>query len=194
MKKSDCELVKDYTAGNDNALAILLARHKKKVYSYIYGKVNDGELAEDLFQDVFIKVIQTLKGGKYYEDGKFLPWVLRISHNIVIDHFRANTKMKVLNENNNFSENRSVFDTVKLCDKSIEDVLINEQLISDLRRLIDFLPTDQKEVLELRFYNNLSFKEISETTGVSINTSLGRMRYALINLRKIIEKNKLNFV
>ncbi len=193
IKRTDCELVCAYINGKESALEVLLNRHKTRVYNYINRKVNNPELAEDLFQDVFIKVILTLKEGKYNEEGKFLPWVLRISHNLIIDHFRLANKIKVINESSGQNEDYNVFDFVKISELSIEDIMVNEQVNFDLRKLIETLPNDQKEVLELRFFKGLSFKEIAEETNVGINTALGRMRYAIINLRKLIETKSIVF-
>lgn len=194
IKRTDCELVHSYINGNENALKTLLDRHKLKIYNYINRKVNNPELAEDLFQDVFIKVILTLKEKKYNEEGKFLPWVLRISHNLIIDHFRVSNKTKIINESSGQNEDYNIFDFVKVSELSIEDLIINEQVNLDLKRLINELSQDQKEVLELRFYKGLSFKEIAEETNVGINTALGRMRYAILNLRKLIETKNLTFI
>ncbi|MDR3272520.1 MAG: sigma-70 family RNA polymerase sigma factor [Flavobacteriaceae bacterium] len=191
--KTDCELVNAYISGGEWAVEVLLRRHRTRVYSYIYKRVNDIELAEDLFQDVFIKVILTLKEGKYSEEGKFLPWVLRIAHNLIVDYFRLNNKTKIIGETDSYNEDYNIFDFVQLSDLSIEDTIIREQKITDLNKLITFLPADQREVLELRFFKGLSFKEISEETQVGINTALGRMRYALINLRKMIESRNIAF-
>ncbi|WP_128330996.1 sigma-70 family RNA polymerase sigma factor [Apibacter sp. HY039] len=194
MHKTDCELVHDYIKGKESALEALLHRHKIRVFNYINRKVNNPELAEDLFQDVFIKVILTLKEGKYNEEGKFLPWVLRISHNLIVDHFRISNKAKFVNETSSQNEDYNVFDFVKVSEHSIEDLMINDQIVSDLKKLVETLPEDQREVLELRFYKGLSFKEIAEETNVGINTALGRMRYAIINLRKIIELKNIAFL
>ncbi len=183
----DSILVKDYINGNEKALEILIHRHSDRISSYIYNKIQNQELAEDIFQDTFIKVINTLKKGKYNEEGKFLPWVLRIAHNLVIDHFRSNKKMPSYNP----SEEFDIFEVIKDEDPSIETEIIKEQINSDLRVLIDELPDDQKEVITMRLYKDMSFKEIAEISNVSINTALGRMRYALINLRKMIEKHNL---
>lgn len=190
MKKytiSDAVLVHDYIEGNENALSILIERHKQRIYSFIYSKVFDKDVAEDIFQDAFIKVIRTLKNGKYNEEGKFLPWVMRISHNLVIDHFRKGNRMPKFEDNGEFS----IFSVLSDGDLNAEKKIIKNQVEEDLRNLIDELPEDQKEVLIMRMYKDMSFKEISEKTGVSINTALGRMRYALINLRKVIEKNDI---
>ena len=183
----DAELVKSYIEGNENALAILINRHKQKIYSFIYSKVLDRDITEDVFQDTFIKVIRTLKLGKYNEEGKFLPWVMRISHNLVIDHFRKNNRIPKFDNSGDFN----IFSVLSDSSLNAEKKLIKSQVEHDVRRLIEELPEDQKEVLIMRMYNDMSFKEISENTGVSINTALGRMRYALINLRKVIEKNNI---
>ncbi|WP_375239791.1 RNA polymerase sigma factor [Aurantibacter sp.] len=184
---SDATLVSNYIAGQESALEVLIKRHKQRIYSFIYSKVYDRDVAEDIFQDAFIKVIKTLKKGKYNEEGKFLPWVMRISHNLVIDYFRKNNRMPKFDNSTDFD----IFSV--LSDKSLnaENSIIKNQVESDVRRLIDELPEDQREVLFMRMYQDMSFKEISERTGVSINTALGRMRYALINMRKIIEKHNI---
>ena len=184
---TDATLVSSYIKGDEGALEILIIRHKQKIYSFIYSKVYDRDIAEDIFQDTFIKVIRTLKRGAYNEEGKFLPWVMRISHNLVIDFFRKNNRMPKFDNTGEFSIFSVLSDTSLNAEKSI----IKEQVENDVRRLVDELPEDQKEVLLMRIYNDMSFKEISERTGVSINTALGRMRYALINLRKIIDKHNI---
>jgi RNA polymerase sigma-70 factor (ECF subfamily) len=183
----DALLVKSYVAGDENALAILINRHQSKIYGFIYSKVNDRDISDDIFQDTFIKVIKTLKSNSYNEEGKFLPWVMRIAHNLIIDHFRRNKKMPMFRETEEFSIFSIMTDNVL----NIEDRIITEQVELDVQKLILELPNDQREVLMMRIYQDLSFKEISEITGVSINTALGRMRYALMNLRKIIEKNQI---
>lgn len=184
---SDANLVSSYIKGDESALEILITRHKQKIYSFIYSKVYDRDVAEDIFQDTFIKVIRTLKRGAYNEEGKFLPWVMRISHNLVIDFFRKNNRMPKFDNSGDFS----IFSVLSDTSLNAEKTIIKEQVESDVRRLVDELPQDQKEVLMMRIYNDMSFKEISERTGVSINTALGRMRYALINLRKIIDKHNI---
>ncbi|APG59455.1 RNA polymerase sigma factor [Christiangramia salexigens] len=184
---SDASLVRDYLDGNENALATLINRHHHRIYSFIFSKVFDRDIAEDIFQDTFIKVIRTLKRGKYNEEGKFLPWVMRISHNLVIDHFRKNKRMPKFDNSGDFN----IFSVLSDGSLNAETQLIKDQIESDVKELIKELPEDQLEVLTMRIYKDMSFKEISERTGVSINTALGRMRYALINLRKIIEKRNL---
>lgn len=184
---SDRELIRDYINGSERSLEILVNRHKNRIYTYIFLLVKDQHLAEDIFQDTFVKVIKTLKGGKYNEEGKFLPWVMRIAHNLVIDHFRRSNKMPIADGGEDFD----IFSTIKMTDLNAEDVLIKNQIHKDVRKLINLLPDEQKEVVLLRHYAGLSFKEIADHTNVSINTALGRMRYALINLRKIIEQKNL---
>ncbi len=184
---SDAQLVSNYIKGEESALSTLIYRHKQKIYSFIYSKVFDRDLAEDIFQDTFIKVIKTLKRGAYNEEGKFLPWVMRISHNLVIDHFRKNNRMPKFDNSGEFS----IFSVLGDSALNAEKQLIKDQVESDVRRLIEELPEDQKQVLVMRMYNDMSFKEISERTGVSINTALGRMRYALINLRKVVDKHNI---
>lgn len=183
----DALLVDHYIAGNENALAVLIERHQSKIYGFIYNKINDRDAADDIFQDTFIKVIKTLKSNSYNEEGKFLPWVMRIAHNLVIDYFRRNKKMPMMRETDDYS----IFSYLTDSSQNVEGRIITEQVENDLQKLIEALPDDQKEVLTMRLYRDMSFKEIAELTGVSINTALGRMRYALINLRKVIEKNNI---
>ncbi|WP_338647979.1 sigma-70 family RNA polymerase sigma factor [Flavobacterium sp. KS-LB2] len=183
----DASLVKDYVAGNEDALAKLIKRHESKIYGFIYSKIPDKDITNDIFQDTFIKVIKTLKSNSYNEEGKFLPWVMRISHNLVVDHYRKTKKMPMFRETEEFS----IFSIMSDDCQTIENKIISEQVEMDLKKLIEGLPADQKEVLVMRMYQDMSFKEISETTGVSINTALGRMRYALMNLRKVIDKHQI---
>ncbi|ASO07906.1 RNA polymerase sigma factor [Arenibacter algicola] len=183
----DSVLVKDYMNGDERALEKLIDRHNQRLSSFIYSKVQDREITEDIFQDTFIKVIRTLKKGNYNEEGKFLPWVMRISHNLIIDYFRKNKRMPRFEGNNDFN----IFSIISDDQLNAERRIIKDQIDQDLNLLIKELPKDQMEVLEMRLYKDMSFKEISENTGVSINTALGRMRYALINLRKIVEKNNI---
>ncbi len=187
---SDSILVKDYLNGKESAIAVLIKRHQQRLYSFIYSKVHDRSTTEDIFQDTFIKVIRTLKKGRYNEEGKFLPWVMRISHNLIIDFFRKNNRMPKFNNTDDFD----IFSVLADGALNIENKIIKEQILADVKLLIEELPVEQKEVLKMRIYNDMSFNEISENTGVSINTALGRMRYALINLRKIIEKNNIILV
>ncbi|MGA9324839.1 MAG: sigma-70 family RNA polymerase sigma factor [Salegentibacter sp.] len=183
----DAILVREYINGDEQALSQLINRHQHRIYSFIYSKVFDKDIAEDVFQDTFIKVIRTLKRGKYNEEGKFLPWVMRIAHNLVIDHFRKNKRMPRFENSRDFD----IFSVLSDTGLNAEKQIIKDQIENDVKELIKELPEDQLEVLTMRIYKNMSFKEISERTGVSINTALGRMRYALINLRKIIEKHNL---
>lgn len=187
-KFSDQELVQAYLKGNEQAIEQLILRFKTQVFTYIICKVKSKALAEDIFQDTFIKVINTIKRGKYNDEGKFLPWVMRIAHNLIIDHYRKNTRMPFVKNSDEFD----IFDIIKNPDASVQDELEKSQVLSDVKSLIKFLPSDQKEVLMMRMYYDMSFKEISETTNVSINTALGRMRYALINLRKMAEEKNLS--
>ena len=187
-KLSDGELVTLYLQGNSKSFEVLIQKHKNKIYAFILSKIRNKDLAEDIFQETFIKVINSLQKGKYNEEGKFLPWVMRIANNLVIDYFRKAKKMRTIAPTNDFD----IFDILQDGEKNIEDNLVNDQVHKDLRKLIGYLPEDQKEVLKMRYYAELSFKEISESTGVSINTALGRMRYALINLRKLIDSNQVD--
>jgi RNA polymerase sigma-70 factor (ECF subfamily) len=183
----DSILVSNYIQGCETSLETLIKKHKQRLYGFIYSKVQDRDITEDVFQDTFIKVIRTLKLGNYNEEGKFLPWVMRISHNLIIDHFRKSNRMRSFKNTDEFD----IFSVISVGSLNVEKQLIKEQILSDVRELVKELPEEQKEVLVMRMYKDMSFKEISENTGVSINTALGRMRYALINLRKIIEKNKI---
>jgi len=183
----DALLVKNYIEGNETALSMLIKRHESKIYGFIYSKIADRDISNDIFQDTFIKVIKTLKSNSYNEEGKFLPWVMRISHNLIVDHFRKTKKMPMYRETEEFS----IFSVMSDDSLTIEGKMIVDQVEVDLKRLIEELPEDQKEVLVMRMYQDMSFKEISELTDVSINTALGRMRYALMNLRKIIDKHQI---
>lgn len=187
---ADSVLVSDYIDGNEKSLEILIIRHKQRIFSFVLSKVLDREIAEDIFQDTFIKVINTLKRGRYNEEGKFLPWVMRIAHNLVIDHFRRNKRIPTFRNTDEFDIFTVISDEVL----NVEKQLIKDQILDDIRGLIVELPEDQKEVLIMRMYKDMSFKEIAENTDVSINTALGRMRYALINLRKLIEKHNIILV
>lgn len=188
----DQELVINYINGDETALASLIQRHKRRIFSYIMLTVKDRALAEDIFQDTFFKIIITLKKGSYNEEGKFLPWVLRITHNLIIDTFRRNKRMPTISGGvNDEGEEFDIFSVLNIEDKNIEEDIIKGQVRKDVRKLIDQLPLEQKEVLMMRHYYDMSFKEISEQTNVSINTALGRMRYALINLRKMIDDKEL---
>ncbi len=187
---TDSTLVSDYIQGKEAALEVLIKRHKQRLYSFIYSKIQDRDITEDVFQDTFIKVIRTLKKGNYNEEGKFLPWVMRIAHNLVIDHFRKSNRMPTFKNTDEFD----IFSVLGDGNLNAEKKIIQEQIYNDVRELVKELPEEQKEVLVMRMYKDMSFKEISENTGVSINTALGRMRYALINMRKLIEKHKIILV
>jgi len=188
IANNDATLVKNYIQGDEYALSLLIEKYQSKVYGFIYSKIPDQDVANDIFQDTFMKVIRKLKTKKYNEEGKFLSWVVRIAHNLVVDYFRNNKKMPMQRDTEEFS----IFSILHDNSPNIELRMIDFQIESDLKKLVDQLPKDQREVLKMRIYRDLSFKEIAESTGVSINTALGRMRYALINLRKIITKNKLS--
>lgn len=187
LNLSDQELVSAYLKGNESAFEVLLKKHKDRIYSQIMMLVRDDVVADDIFQETFMKAIRTLKQGKYNEEGKFLPWVLRIAHNLSIDHFRKAKKMPAVRSD----ENYDVFSMIPRDEKNVEEAWIDDIIYEDIRMLIDELPPEQKEVVMMRHYDDMSFKEISERCNVSINTSLGRMRYALINMRKLIDKNKI---
>ena len=187
FKYTDAVLVKNYVNGSENALEQLVYRHKSQIFNFINSKIKDRDISEDIFQDTFIKVIRTLKNGIYNEEGKFLPWIMRIAHNLVIDHFRKSNRIPTIQNKDDFD----IFQFISDNSPNAEHVLIEDQILKDIQKLIQELPEDQKEVLIMRLYRDMSFKEIAENTNVSINTALGRMRYAIINLRKLIEENKI---
>ena len=187
IQLQDALLVKKYVEGDENALTVLIDRHQSKIFGFIYSKIPDRDISNDIFQDTFIKVIRTLKSQSYNEEGKFLPWVMRIAHNLIIDHFRKNKKMPMFRETEEFS----IFSVMTDDSLTVENKIIRDQVEVDLKKVIEELPADQKEVLVMRMYQDMSFKEISEVTGVSINTALGRMRYALMNMRKVIDKHQI---
>jgi RNA polymerase sigma-70 factor (ECF subfamily) len=186
---SDYELIQRFIKGETSCFDQLIHRHKNKVFAYISLYIRDQALAEDLFQDTFMKVIQSVKAGKYQDNGKFISWVMRIAHNLIIDHFR---RIKQMNTVSNDDYESDLFNSRKFADSNVEDDMIKHQIQKDVRKMISMLPEDQREVVILRHYAGLSFKEIADTTDVSINTALGRMRYALINMRKIMEENKIS--
>jgi len=186
----DSQLVSGYIQGKEHYLEVLVNRHQSRIYTYVISKVRDADLANDIFQDTFFKVIVTLKKGKYNEEGKFLPWVMRIAHNLVIDHFRRLKRMPTISPKKEFD----VFDIIGNGEMNVESAMIKSQIEEDLRKLIKNLPADQREVLMMRHYSKMSFNEIAECTNVSINTALGRMRYALINLRKLMEENNVSLI
>ena len=183
----DATLVQQYISGSEKALEKLINRHQLRIFNYIKSKVLDRDTAEDIFQDTFIKVIKTLKSGVYNEEGKFLPWVMRIAHNLVIDFFRKSNRIPTIENNDEYDLFKFISDTTP----NIESILFQDQLVKDLQNLILELPEDQKEVLTMRLYRDMSFKEIAKNTNVSINTALGRMRYAIINLRKLAEDHRI---
>lgn len=185
----DAILVKNYQNGDESALAILINRYQNKVYTFIRSKVNDTELCDDIFQEAFIKIIRKLKTDVYKEEGKFLSWVIRITHNQIVDYYRKNSKVKLIRED----ETNSLFSRIKDTPSKINHEIQKEIFENEIIKLIDFLPIDQKEIIELRFFKDLSFKEIAELKSISINTALGRVRYGLINLKKMVEKNELKF-
>lgn len=186
-KLSDYELIVRYQSGDESALKALIDRYQKRLFSYILISVKNKELAEDIFQDTFIKVINTIRSGNYHEEGKFFQWIMRIANNLKIDYYRKVQRMPIFEGNGEYD----VFDLIGSKEESVEQKMFKEQIYSDLTRMLDYLPEEQKSVIQMRIYQDYSFKEIAAITGVSINTALGRMRYALINLRKIIEKNKV---
>jgi len=190
-RMDDRELIIEYTNGNEKAFECLLMRHKDKIHRFIYLKVRDQLLAEDIFQEAFIKIIRTLKAGSYNEEGKFLPWAMRIAHNLVIDHFRKSNKMKMISESSSKSDDFNIFSTLSLTDLNIEDQITSEELKTQMVNLIEHLPDTQRDILKQRIFQDMSFKDIADQEEISINTALGRMRYALINLRKLIDKHQL---
>lgn len=186
---SDYELIQRFVNGEQSCFNQIIHRHKNKVFAYISLYIRDQALAEDIFQDTFMKVIQSVKKGRYQDNGKFISWVMRIAHNLIIDHFRRVKQMNTISNNEYESD---LFNSKKLSDSTVEDNLIRRQIQKDVRKMISYLPDDQREVVILRHYAGLSFKEIADITNVSINTALGRMRYALINMRKIMEEKKIS--
>ena len=187
----DRDLINAYINGNEQAFEALLMRHKDKIYRFIYLKVRDSALAQDIFQDTFIKVVNTLKAGSYNEEGKFLPWAMRIAHNLVIDFFRKSNKVRLISESSSSRDDFNIFHTLRLEDENVEDEITRVELESQMVDLIEHLPDTQRDILKMRIFNEMSFKDIAEMEDISINTALGRMRYALINLRKLIEKHDL---
>jgi RNA polymerase sigma-70 factor (ECF subfamily) len=184
---TDSELITSYGNGSEHCLAILIERHQSKIFSFIYSKTSDRELSNDIFQDTFVKVIHKLKLKAYNDEGKFTSWVMRIAHNLIIDHYRNESKVKKMRDNDDFS----ILETLTDGSPTIENFMVTEQINQDVVKLIDFLPYDQQEVLKMRIYDDMSFQEIADIIDVSINTALGRMRYAVINLRKLIEKHQI---
>ncbi|MDR1527183.1 MAG: sigma-70 family RNA polymerase sigma factor [Dysgonamonadaceae bacterium] len=188
QQMTDEELVIAYAEGNNVAFDILLNRHKSSIYSYIYFIVRNREMTEDIFQETFMKAIVTIKQGRYTENGKFRAWISRIAHNLIIDNYRQEKNEQTIS---NDECEVDLLNNSKLSDGTIEDRIVKDQILSDVKKLIDYLPDNQREVLMLRYYQDLSFKEISDKTGVSINTALGRMRYAILNMRKMAEEKNM---
>lgn len=188
---TDSLLISRYQKGDENALSILISRHQKELFSFIFYKLMDEELANDVFQDTFMKIIVSLKEGRYNDDGKFILWAKRIAHNLIIDHYRLKSKHIKVSETTYENEEFSIFDLLKETEENIEERLITNQIYDDLMKMLVYLPENQQEVIKLRFFDGLSFKEIAEQTNTSINTTLGRVRYALINMRKIMEENQI---
>lgn len=187
----DSLLVTLYQEGNEKAFEELLLRHKDRIYRAIYVKIRNQELAEDIFQETFVKIVKTLKLGNYNEEGKFLPWALRIANNLVIDHFRKSNKVRMISESSSQRDDFNIFSTLSSDDKNVQERWCQQELEVQMVRLIEFLPSSQSDILKMRLYEDLSFKEIADKENISINTALGRMRYALINLRKMVEQNQL---
>lgn len=191
MKTSDSCLISQYQKGDEQALAKLIQKHQQELFSFIFYKVKDDDLANDFFQDTFIKIIIKLKEGKYTEEDKFILWAKRIASNLIIDHFRVKSRHITVSETSYMDDEFSIFDTIKETDFNVEEQLILSQIHEDLKNIIVFLPENQQEIIKMRFYDELTFKEIAELTNTSINTALGRMHYALMNIRKIIAENKI---
>lgn len=191
QRMEDRDLITAYVNGNDVAFEELLMRHKDKIYRFIYLKVRKQEIAEDIFQETFVKVINTLKLGNYNEEGKFLPWAMRIAHNLVIDYFRKTNRVRLISESSSKRDDYTIFHTIATEDKNVQEEWCSGELENQMVELIEHLPQSQRDILKMRLYKEMSFKDIAELENISINTALGRMRYALINLRKLIEKHQL---
>ncbi len=185
---ADEELVVMYATGNNAAFDVLLNRYKSNIHAYIYYIVRDRDLTEDIFQETFVKVIMTIKQGRYTENGKFKAWITRIAHNLIIDHFRQERNENTIS---NDEVEVDLFNDMRLCEGTVEDHLVQAQVFSDVKKMVEYLPDNQREVLEMRYYRNMSFKEIADRTGVSINTALGRMRYAILNMRRMAQENRI---
>lgn len=191
ITNTDSWLISSFKNGDEKALAVLIERHQKEIFTYIFYKVMDESLANDIFQDTFMKIIVTLKEGRYNEEGKFVLWAKRIAHNLIIDHYRLKAKHNKVTETSYDNEEFSIFDLISVKEENIEEQLISRQIQEDLMKILNYLPENQQEVVKLRFFDGLSFKEIAEQTDTSINTTLGRVRYALINLRKIMDEHQI---
>lgn len=190
-RMDDRELITAYIDGNEKAFEVLLMRHKDKIHRFIYLKIRNQELAQDIFQETFVKIINKLKLGAYNEEGKFLPWAMRIAHNLVIDHFRKTSKVRMISESSSTKDDYNIFSTLSLEDKNIQQTICYDELEHQMVELIEHLPDTQKEILKMRIFRDMSFKDIAEAEDISINTALGRMRYALINMRKLIDKYQM---
>ncbi|MCO4814652.1 MAG: sigma-70 family RNA polymerase sigma factor [Flavobacteriales bacterium] len=190
-KFDDRELISLYLNGDEKAFEALLMRHKERIYRFVYMKIRDTALSQDIFQDTFIKIVNTLKAGNYNEEGKFLPWAMRIAHNLVIDHFRKYNKVRLVSESSSMRDDFNVFHTLKLEDENVQEEMTRVELEGQMVDLVEHLPDTQRDILKMRIFKEMSFKDIAELENISINTALGRMRYALINLRKLIEKHEL---
>jgi RNA polymerase sigma-70 factor (ECF subfamily) len=191
QRMEDRDLITAYVNGNEVAFEELLMRHKDKIYRFIYLKVRKQEIAEDIFQETFVKVINTLKLGNYNEEGKFLPWAMRIAHNLVIDYFRKTNRVRLISESSSMKDDYTIFHIIASEDKNVQEEWCRGELENQMVELIEHLPQTQRDILKMRLYKEMSFKDIAELENISINTALGRMRYALINLRKMIEKHQL---
>ncbi len=191
LQLEDRALVSKYLNGNEKAFETLLMRHKDRIYNYIHMKIRDTALSQDIFQDTFIKVVKTLKKGKYNEEGKFLPWAMRIAHNLMIDHFRKANKVRMISESSSKSDDFNIFSVLEREDDNIEDSITKSEVEQQMVELIDHLPDSQRDILQMRIFKGMSFKDIADKEDISINTALGRMRYALINMRKLVEKHNL---
>jgi RNA polymerase sigma-70 factor (ECF subfamily) len=190
-RMDDRELITLYISGKEKAFETLLMRHKDKIFRFVYMKVRCHDLTEDIFQETFIKVINKFRLGEYNEEGKFLPWAMRIAHNLVIDHFRKTSRVKMVSESSSLKADYSIFNTLSQTDKNVQEKLITDEIESQMVHLIDYLPAAQKSIIQMRIFQDMSFKEIAEIEDISINTALGRMRYALMNIRKIIDQNNI---
>lgn len=189
---NDQDLVKSYVGGNEVALQFLLEKHQSQIFHYILSKIKNRDLSNDIFQDTFIKVIRTLKSGNYNEEGKFLPWVMRIAHNLVIDHFRRESKVRMISESSSNTEEFNIFSVIRDEGLNVEQQISKNELEAQVSNFIDYLPESQRDILMMRIYQDMSFKEIAQIKEISINTALGRMRYAVMNIRKMMEKHGMS--
>lgn len=187
----DQQLITIYLTGDNKAFETLLLRHKNRIFRFILMKIKDRDLADDIFQETFVKIINTLQLGKYNEEGKFLPWAMRIAHNLIIDHFRKTSKVRMISESSSFSDDYSIFNVLSTGEENTLETMTRTELETQMVDLIDHLPETQREIIQMRIFQDLSFKDIAEMENISINTALGRMRYALMNLRKLIDKHQL---